>query len=272
LSDGVPSRFRFLPGADLIQRELPADCDALIAVDCSDAERLGFPLERLPRRPDLNIDHHPTNTRFAEVNLVSTSAAATSEILYDLMVEIDLPLDRDIATNLLAGIVTDTIGFRTENVSAHTLEVAARLLDYGPPLADLYERTLLAHTFPAMRYWGLALSKLNREEGLIWTAMTLEDRDHAGYVGDDDADLINLLTTIDEALVTVIFIEQYEGRIKISWRARSGYDVSKLASSFGGGGHRQAAGAMVEGNLSDVIERVLDATRRILTANVETGK
>jgi phosphoesterase RecJ-like protein len=269
LADGVPSRFRFLPGADTIRSDVETDVDALIAVDCSDLERLGLSPEKLPRQPDLNIDHHPTNTRFAEINLVETEAAATCEMLYDLMMDFGLPIDVDVATNLLAGIVTDTIGFRTENVRPRTLQVAARLLRHDPPLATLYERTLLEHEFNAMHYWGQALTKLKRDEHLIWTTMTSEDRKRAGYTGEDDADLINLLTTVEGAWVTIIFIEQKQGKVKVSWRSRGGVDVASLATKFGGGGHRQAAGAMVEGGLSDVVDRVLKDTRRTLKSGVE---
>jgi phosphoesterase RecJ-like protein len=271
LSDGVASRFRFLPGAENVQTRVKTDCDALIAVDCSDIERLGISPENLPRKPDLNIDHHPTNTHFAAINIVDIEAAATCEILYDLMMDFGLPMNIDVATNLLTGIVTDTIGFRTENVRPNTLKVAARLLEYGPPIATLYERTLLEHTFDAVRYWGQALIKLKREEVLVWTTMTLEDRERSGYTGEDDADLINLLTTLEGSWVTLIFIEQNQGLVKVSWRSRGGVDVASLATTFGGGGHHQAAGAMVEGELSDVIDRVLKATRHAINSGVEQG-
>jgi phosphoesterase RecJ-like protein len=271
LADGVPSRFRFLPGADAVQSSLWPDGDVLIAVDCSDLERLGVSPEKLPRQPHLNIDHHPTNTHFAEINIVDTEAAATCEILYDLLMDFDMPVTVDVATNLLTGIVTDTIGFRTENVRPHTLQVAARLLEHNPPLTSVYERTLLEHKFNAVRYWGHALTKLKRDDGLIWTTMTLEDRKRSGYPGEDDADLINLLTTVEGALVTLIFIEQKQGSVKVSWRSRGGVDVATLATTFGGGGHRQAAGAMVEGGLSEVVDRVLKATRRTLNSGVEQG-
>ncbi len=264
LVDGVPGRFRFLPGAELVRKTVPSDVDLLVAVDCSDAERLGFNPDQLPRRPDINIDHHATNTRFAETNLVDPEASATAELLYDLAPKLRLPVEADVATNLLAGVVTDTIGFRTSSVTPKVLRLSAKLMELGASLPQVYEQTLNRHTFAALRYWGCGLSRLEQEDALVWAALTLDDRRRAGYPGHDDADLINLLSTVEAARVFVIFIEQPGGKTKVSWRSRDGIDVAALAGQFGGGGHPLAAGAMVDGEPQAVWERVLAATRAVL--------
>jgi len=113
--------------------------------------------------------------------------------------------------------------------------------------------------------------RLQREERLIWTSLTLADRAAVKYPGNDDADLVNVLSAIDDADLMVIFIEQKGGDVKVSWRAQPGFDVSKIALSFGGGGHAAAAGADINGSLEDVQERVLRATR-ILLQNGIKGK
>jgi phosphoesterase RecJ-like protein len=269
LAAGLPRRFGFLPGAALVVRDMPASPDLLVAVDCSELHRLGFPPESLPRSPDLNIDHHPTNRGFAEVNLVDPRACATCEILHTLAPELGLPVTPEVATNLLAGIVTDTIGFRTRNVSADVLRTAANLVEAGAPLADLYERTLHRRSFEAARYWGCGLSRLERSDGLVWASLTLEDRRRSGYPGPDDADLINLLTTIDGAYVALLFVEQSGGVVKVSWRANDAVNVAELAERFGGGGHEPAAGAMIPGTLGAVQEQVLEATRAVLEGTLE---
>lgn len=264
LADGVPNRFRFLPGSDNVQRNFPPDCNLLIALDCSDVERTGFKVEELPRSVDINIDHHPTNTHFGAVNVVDPHAAATAEILFDLAEPLGIEIDSRVAANLLTGLVTDTIGFRTTNVTPKLLHVVARLIELGAPLAEIYERTLNRRSVVTARYWGRGLSRLKQEDGLVWTNLTLEDRQSVGYSGKDDADLINLLSTIDGAEVTVIFVEQPEGTIKVSWRSRAGLNIAPLAEAFGGGGHHQAAGAMIVGDLEEVNRRVISATRGIL--------
>ncbi len=269
LADGVPGRFRFLPAAQSVQTRLPDSWDLLICVDSGDLGRLGLDPELLGRTPDVNIDHHPTNTEFAGVNIVDPVAASTAEILYDMILALGMPLDLDVATNLLAGIVNDTIGFRTTNVSPKVLRIAADLLERGAPLAQIYERCLSQRSFVAARYWGSGLSNLERDGGLIWASLSLKDRERIGYPGPDDADLVDLLSTIDGGQIVVILVEQPGGKTKVSWRCQDGLDVSGLAASFGGGGHKPAAGAVIEGSLADVKARVVEATRKLLHDSME---
>ncbi len=269
LIDGLPGRFAFLPGADRVRRR-PRLEDALwIAVDCADLPRLG--VENQGHQPPvaINIDHHPTNTRFGELNFIDTQAASTTQILHRLIPAWGLALDQEVAINLLAGLLTDTIGFRTPNVTPQVLQVAADLQQRGAPLAELYERLLNTRSLAAMRYWGAGLSRVRREDGILWTWLTEEDRRASGYHGQDDADLINLLTTVEGALVTLVFIEQRGGKVKVSWRARQGIDVAALAQQFGGGGHAPAAGAMIAGPLDQVRDQVLSATRQVLSLSRE---
>lgn len=266
LSDGVPTRFNFLPGATSVSHHFPSECDALILVDCSEAERAGFNAGDFPRPVDVNIDHHPTNTCFGRFNLVEDERAATTEILHRWMPRWGLPVDEDVAACLLTGLVTDTIGFRTPSVSADVLRAAADLVGMGADLAEIYDRSLGRNSVVSLRYWGRGLSNLTASDGIILSSLSLEDRAAVAYPGPDDADLINVLTTADEYKVALVFVEQAGGKVKISWRSRPGVDVSLIASSFGGGGHQRAAGAMVEGSLEDVRDRVLRATLEQINA------
>jgi phosphoesterase RecJ-like protein len=108
---------------------------------------------------------------------------------------------------------------------------------------------------------------LQRKDRIIWTSLTLEDRLKAGYTGNDDADLINMLSTVDDMDIAVIFVEQKEGRVKVSWRAQPGVDVSQVAFQFGGGGHPAASGAEIQGSLEEVQEKVLLVTFNLLESN-----
>ena len=145
-----------------------------------------------------------------------------------------------------------------------TLRVAADLFETGADLTNLYDKALLTRSYKAARYWGTGLSSLQLEDRLLWTQLTLEDRQNANYPGRDDADLINIMQTVDDADVFIIFIEQNDGSVKVSWRARRGFDVSKIALQFGGGGHKPAAGAEIQGSIDTVIQDVLTATRPVL--------
>ena len=271
LLEGVPSRFRFLPGADKVITKIPDNPEVLILVDAGDLQRTGYPVEELPRQPDINIDHHPTNTGFARINIVNHKASATTEILYDVIPQLGLEIDADVAANLLAGLLTDTIGFRTDNVTSRTLEIASALVGLGAPMAEIYARTLNQRTFVSAQYWGKGLNRLERDDGILWTSLTIEDRKAVGYPGSDDADLVNLLATIEGIQVVLIFIEQTGGKVKVSWRSRLGVNVAEIATSFGGGGHEQAAGATIEGELAEIQQRVLAVTRESISSSVEVN-
>ncbi len=264
MGSGVPGRFKFLPGADKVVKRFPDSCDLLVTLDCADDARLGFPLDELPRQIDINIDHHPTNTKFGAVNLVQPETAATAEILYGAMQAWELPLTLEVVTNLLVGLLTDTIGFRTSSTTPQSLRIAADLMELGAPLSELYDRAIVQMSFIAAQYWGGGLARLEKDNGLVWTSLTLEDRRRTGYPGADDADLVNLLMTIEEARVVVLFVEQPGEKVKVSWRAEPGIDVSAVATQFGGGGHRPAAGAMLQGRLEEMQEKVLTATRQAM--------
>jgi phosphoesterase RecJ-like protein len=261
-ADGVPANYKFLAGTDRIVTSPRGDFDAIIAVDCSDFSRLGNALVGY-RLPDVNIDHHVTNEKFARINLIDTQAVATSEILAVLLPSAGFSLTQPAARALLTGMVTDTLGFRTSNMTPKALRVAANLLEFGIDLPEIFQNTLMQRSFEAIRYWGAGLNRLERIGGLAWTSLTLEDRKAVGYPGRDDADLINVLSSITDVDIAIIFTEQVRDRIKVSWRARPGLDVSRIALSFGGGGHPAAAGAEIHGALPDVRERVLKATQMI---------
>jgi phosphoesterase RecJ-like protein len=211
--------------------------------------------------PDINIDHHFTNTEFATHNLVDLNATATAEILATRLTQFGLPITPDVASALLTGILTDTIGFRVGSVRSQTLRLAAELMDAGANLPALYRQALLQKTTAAVRYWGHGLRELQVDGQLIWTSLTLADREQVGYPGPDDADLINILSGIKDTSVAIIFVEQPGGRVKVSWRSQDSQDVSQVAMQFGGGGHRAAAGAEIEGTLIEVQNKVLEATR-----------
>jgi phosphoesterase RecJ-like protein len=271
LADGVPQSFHFLPGSDQIHRSTGSldRYDYVIVVDCSDLLRVGSLTNGKgllgERVPDLNIDHHVTNLNYAKINLVVSDQPATAAIIASNLPFWGLSYNQSIATALLTGIVTDTIGFRTSNVTPLALRLAAMLMEHGADLPEIYMQALVSKTFEAAQYWGLGLGKLQRDEDLhlIWTTLSLTDRQEAQYPGNDDADLVNMLSTVDSD-VAVIFIEQKNGRVKVSWRSRSGYDVSKIGLQFGGGGHAAAAGAEISGTLETVQQQVLEATRSML--------
>jgi phosphoesterase RecJ-like protein len=265
LSDGVPQSFRHLAGIDQLRHYPDGEFDLICVVDCSDMQRTGNALIGYPQ-PDLNIDHHITNLHFARVNLVDPQAVATAEILAELILALGLPISPSVAAALLTGLITDTIGFRTSNMQPNSLRLAAKLMEAGANLPELYRLSLVTRSFEAARFWGAGLSTLEREGRMVWATLSMADRKAAGYPGRDDADLVTVLASIEDADIALIFVEQPDNHIKVSWRAQPGFDVSQVALQFGGGGHPPASGADIAGELIEVQASVLKATRPLLYA------
>jgi len=265
LADGVPSAFRHLPGADQIRTDFDPGYDTFVTVDCADFRRTGKLFAEVGP-PDINIDHHITNEKFGKLNLIEGEEVATSAILTNHLPAWGFPITRSVAAALLTGIITDTLGFRTSNVTPEAMRQVATLMESGVDMPDLYMRGLVRRSYAAARYWARGLSNLERKDGIVFGTLTLADRKSAGYSGSDDADLINVISAIDGFQVAMIFVEQPKNHVKISWRAlEPGIDVSKVAVSFGGGGHAAAAGADVPGTLEEVTSAVLKSTKEMLT-------
>ena len=268
LEDGV-GRFGYLPRIDVVRREPQGAFDMIIIVDCSDPDRVGKVLAEYGK-PDLVVDHHKTNLQFGTYNVVEPDQVATAAILFDYLPAWGLAFDTDVATCLLAGIVGDTIGYRTPNVDSQVMCKSGALMDLGADLSTIYREELVMKPFTAARYWGSGLNRLEKGNGMVWTSLQVADRKKIGYSGNDDADLVNVLSSIQEAEIALIFVEQSHNEVKVSWRARPGLDVSGIAFAFGGGGHAAAAGADIEGSLADVQKRVLSKTRELLEQYKQT--
>lgn len=264
LVDGVPASFRYLEGSSLIKKEPGGDHDTFITVDCADFKRVGKAFENFGQ-PDINIDHHVTNEKFGKLNLIEADEVATAAILTNHLPEWGLTITKPIASALLTGIITDTLGFRTSNTTPESLRQAATLMEAGVDMPEIYMQALVRKSYPAAKYWGAGLSSLESKNGIVWGTLTLTDRKSAGYGGNDDADLINMISAIDGNKVGMVFVEQSDNHVKISWRALvPGVDVSQVAKHFKGGGHAAAAGADIEGSLVEIQKEVLKKTRELL--------
>ncbi len=264
LVDGAAASFRHLAGSELIVKEPLGEHDTFITVDCADFKRVGKFFENFGQ-PDINIDHHKTNEKFGKLNLIEAEEVATAAILTNYLPVWGYEITKPIAAALLTGIITDTLGFRTSNITPEAMRQCAALMETGVDMPDLYMRALVKKTFTAARYWGAGLSSMEQKDGIVWGTLTLADRKQTGYGGNDDADLINMISAIDGNKVGMIFVEQSDSNVKISWRAlEDGVDVSKVAKHFKGGGHAAAAGADIPGALSVVQPLVLKTTREML--------
>lgn len=248
--DGVPSRFRFLPLTELVQKRPPENTryDLLIAVDCGDELRMGRAFASLPEpRPVvINIDHHVTNTQFGSVNLVQSQATSTAEVLYRLFHELGVKFTPDLATCLLTGIVTDTLGFRVVGITPVTLETAGALMQRGADLSFIMQNALTVKPYSTLRLYRTGLNNMKLEDGLLWTTINNEEREAAGHLGAGSVGLVNMLADVDDVAIGLVLLEYEDGNVYVGFRCRPPYSVTELALNLGGGGHPLAAGATLD--------------------------
>lgn len=261
--DGLPDRFHYLPLSNQVQTELDGDYDLIIALDAGDSRRLGKAFADLPksRPPIINIDHHITNSKYGDINLVVPDASATTEILFNLFPELGIEITSDLATTLLSGLVTDTLGFRTANVSSDTLRTASALVDAGADLFSVTAKALTLKPFSTLLMWRKGLNNIQLEEGVIWTSISYQERLETGYEDTSSFGLGNMLAEVNEAVMSAVFLELANGRIKVGFRCRPPFKVSQLARSLGGGGHHLAAGCTLDGPLEEVVPMVVKRSK-----------
>jgi len=270
-ADPIPKAFSFLPGVQEFGTPRIKNEDLIIAVDDSHPDRFGKAYEHVPSLdiPILNIDHHMTNPMFGTVNVVRTEAAATAEIVFDLLQDWGVPLDPLLATYLLTGLVTDTRCFSTSSTTARSLDVAAQLMRAEASLTEIIENVFERRELATLHLWGKILDQTKLDDQLVWSINTLDMQNQCQAQSDDGDGIVNLLTTAREAKAAIVFKEREKGRIEISIRSRPGVDISPIAVHFGGGGHPQAAGSMLEGDLEQVIPQVLTKAKEVLDSRAD---
>lgn len=261
-ADPVPRNYRYLPGSERVVRQPdPAGVDLGVSLDESDQDRMGAAYDAAALRdvPLANIDHHVTNVRFGTWNWVDPSKASTAQLVLELVDRLGVPLNEQIATCLLNGIVTDTRGFRTPNTGTAELAAAIRLMEAGASLRRVTHYALNRRPYASIRLWGLALQRVHLDGRIIWAEVTQEMQRQAGGGDVANGGLVNFLLSAEEAHVAAVFTETEDGQVEVGLRSLAGVDVSGVALSLGGGGHPQAAGCTIPGPLAEARERVLAA-------------
>jgi phosphoesterase RecJ-like protein len=261
--DGVPDHCAFIPGSDRVLRASPThEFDLGIGLDADGSDRLGSAEAIVLGAPlVIDVDHHVGAERYGQIRLVDPTAAATGELVYDLLLAIGAPLTPEIATGLMAAIVTDTGGFRYTNVTARTLEIAGALIGHGAHPAPIIERVYGRRTVSATRLLGTALAEvhLTADGRLAWVALDRAAFERAGARDEETDGIVGELRAIDGVGVAILLREGVDGEVRVSLRSRDGTDVAALAERFGGGGHRAAAGCTLPGPLPAAIESMLAA-------------
>ena len=271
--DGMLEKYSFLSRAELLTKppSTPEDVDVAIALDTAIQNRLGTALKAIrSAKIWINIDHHPSNPGYGDLVYIDPIAPATGQILFELIKNQKLPLDRDIAENLYVAISTDTGSFQYPNTTARTFEIAAELVragvDVGPVSQQVYEN------FPRRRVELLReLLRTMRFEGkgrVASFSLSLKTAAELKVISEDNEGLIDHLRAIRGVVVAVFFEELADGKVRVSMRSKNEkVDVCAICQKFGGGGHTLAAGARIQGPLAEVEERVLKAICDVVDCN-----
>jgi phosphoesterase RecJ-like protein len=263
----IPPGYEFLPGADsLVAPGDVPDAPVFLAVDCGAIDRLGELLVGDAKRADvtINIDHHPGNDDFGDLNIVVPTASSTAELVFRLLEDLDVPVDRDIATNLYTGVFTDTGSFQYSNSTPDTLRLAAELLEHGVPKTEIAQ-----HVFETAPYGYLMLlarvlsnAHLLVDERFIYSRITHDDLRASDVTMEETDKVIDVLRSTRDADVAAIFKEQGDGAFRVSLRSKGNVSVGQIARERGGGGHELAAG---------FTSKDIDATVREIAEGLKAG-
>lgn len=265
-ADGIPPTFAFLPRVEHVRRAPDLEPDLAVVCDAATLERVGRIVDEqadwFARARLLNIDHHVTNVGFGDVNLVDPGAAATCEVLDRLVETLDLELDAELATALLTGIVRDSHGFADPATSGETLRRAARLVEAGAPLAQIYRAVLFELPYPAMALWGKMLANLGQAANgqIVHTTLTAGMLAETGTRQHDADGLAEFLTRAADAQIAILFRELGPQATRVSIRTTASVDAARIAAAFGGGGHARRAGFVLNDGLDATRASVLRAS------------
>lgn len=264
--DPAPPNYRRLPGSSMIRLGTRAQgkFDALVILECNNLARSG--LEGLEGLPAVNIDHHPVNDHYGELNWVDPEAAAVAEMLLDLLRELPLRLTQDIAVNLYTGILTDTGSFQFSNTRAKTFRAAAELLEAGVNPAAVAEEVLLSQSEKRLRLIGRLIETLDFDSTrkIAWVRLTRKMLEETGAEANDTEGLVNYPLSLEGVRISLFFRQEGNARYRVSLRSKGDLDVGKVARSFGGGGHRNAAGISLECDFQEALDRLVPALQALL--------
>jgi len=264
--DPVPFLLSWMPGFDTIERH-PEQVDAVFTFDCATLGRFGEQRSLLESGiPVVNVDHHQSNSRYGQINLVEPEASASGQVVYRLLRALEAPIPPDAATNLYAALLTDTGSFRHDNTDEKALRLAADLVALGADPVFVALKSYKSNAVSALRIEGLAVAALRSElDGrLIWSEVTQDMLRRAGADMQESDGVIDLLQSVGGLKLAILFKQMSEDRTKISVRSRDDLDATRVCAPFGGGGHFRAAGAELPVPLVEAEERVLPVARQLI--------
>ena len=267
ITDEYSKCFSFLPELENIKKETNEDYDLAIALDCATKPRLYDPTNAYDKaKNSINIDHHASNTYFAKYNYVEGNSPAACKTLIKILKRLGISITKEIGTCLMAGIITDTGGFRYNTVDDETFEFAAQMLDLGVDISNIYYRTFDVKTKPQFMLSSIATSRLNfyTKDKIAVTYITQDDFKKVNASVGDHEGIVNVGRNIEGVEVSIFLREVEPELYRVSLRSNDYVDVSEVASNFEGGGHSRAAGCDMHYDLATSIKKLVRETNKHL--------
>ena len=269
--DPVPEIYRFLPHQARITSgpAVAGRFDAMIVLD-ADPPRTGLFSGEYPAATLINIDHHITNPVIWPLTWLDAAASATGEMIYKLVTQAGLPIDRDMALCLYTAIFTDTGSFRYTNTSPECMRISATLLEAGADSWLVTEHVYESYSFNRLKLLGAVLGDMERspDNRIAWVVVTDELYKKTGTTSEDTDSFVNYVRSVSGVEVAILFRQTAQKQYKISLRSKGRVDISSLAQALGGGGHKNAAGSTLDGTLEDVKRKVLGEVAKVILSQM----
>ncbi|HLD73619.1 MAG TPA: bifunctional oligoribonuclease/PAP phosphatase NrnA [Bdellovibrionota bacterium] len=267
--DNVPASLEFLPGTREVHQELnlKKNYDVVMTGDSGELSRLGKKFEEYKNYKCLiNVDHHITNTRFGDINVIEETASSTGTVMMKIIDKLQVDVTADIATCIFATLVADTGSFQYTNTTKEAFDLAGKLVGKGVDPGTVSQN--LYFSFPAEKLLLLkrVLNTLEFSPDHLYSSITLrlDDLKELNVDRDVAEDFIDLPRSVKSVKVAAFFKEVAPEKFKISLRSKYGVDVSRVCGYFGGGGHYAASGCLIEGALEDVKKRVYEQSQKAI--------
>ena len=272
VSDPVPEVYKFLPYSEKVKQpessSLKGKYDVAFSFDCGSVKRLGRAQGLWGNaETKVNIDHHISNEKFGTVNWIEADATSTGQMVYWLAREMKVNITPEIATLLYTTLLTDTMCFSNSNTNAEALKWAGELVERGADHLSVYRKVFLEKPLKMMKIFAVGINNIELIENgeIAWTYVRKADMDRFGATSEDTEDIVDYVMRVKGVKIGIFFRED-NGETKVSLRSNTSFDVSKVAASFGGGGHKRAAGINVKKSFEEtkiiLIQRVIDEYRK----------
>jgi phosphoesterase RecJ-like protein len=269
-TDRPGSSYDFMPEMRSVSTVPSGTPDLAVICDAATLERVGrVAVDHaawLAHARIVNVDHHVTNTRYGALNLVDPAAAATCQVIAEMIPHLGVELDPELASALLTGIVRDSHGFSDRSTTPQTLRLAAQLVAAGADLALIHRRILGELPYSTMRLWGRMLNAIASaaDDRIVYAILYPWMLEETGTVQADADGFAEFIANTRGADITILFRELAPDETRVSLRVTAAVDATRVAREFGGGGHAQRAGCTVRANGEDAVAQVLRICESVL--------